>query len=217
VYFGVIDDKFLTNLRQSSPLHDIGKVSISDSILLKPGSLTPDEYCEMKAHSVIGSDILQDVVASRHEATFLKMATVVARYHHERFDGSGYPDGLVGKEIPLAARIVALADVYDALVSERPYKDPYSPEDARDMIAAQSGAQFDPDVVDAFLRRFDDFLDVGRRFPANQMHDTSWAESLLAEYCDAEEQSDRESGFLSDFITLMKAATTPTGDTRWQS
>ena len=129
VFFGVIDNEFLTNLRQSSPLHDIGKVSISDSILLKPGRLTPDEYDEMKNHSAIGSDILQDVVANRDEATFLKMATVVARYHHERFDGTGYPDGLAGKAIPLAARIVALADVYDALISERPYKEAYSPED----------------------------------------------------------------------------------------
>ena len=127
-FCGVIDQEFLTNLRQSSPLHDIGKVSISDSILLKPGRLTPDEFSEMKNHAAIGGEILQDVVAHRNEATFLKMATVVARYHHERFDGSGYPEGLSGKAIPLAARIVALADVYDALTSERPYKQAYSPE-----------------------------------------------------------------------------------------
>ena len=203
-FCGVIDKEFLTNLRQSSPLHDIGKVSISDSILLKPGRLTPDEFSEMKNHAAIGGEILQDVVAHRNEATFLKMATVVARYHHERFDGSGYPEGLSGRAIPLAARIVALADVYDALTSERPYKQAYSPDMARETIANQSGLQFDPDVVAAFLRRFDDFVAVGDRYPAERATDTSLVESLLAEFCDAEEQWSRESEFLSDFVTLVK-------------
>ena len=203
-FCGVIDNEFLTNLRQSSPLHDIGKVSISDNILLKPARLTPAEYDEMKNHAAIGGEILQDVVAHRDEATFLKMATVVARYHHERFDGSGYPEGLAGKAIPLAARIVALADVYDALTSKRPYKEAYSPETARDTIASQSGLQFDPDIVDAFLRRFDDFVAVGDRYPAEQAADTSLVESLLAEFCDVEEQWSQESGFLNDFVTLIK-------------
>ena len=185
-FHGVIDQESMTNLRQSSPLHDIGKVSISDSILLKPGRLTPDKFNQMKTHSTIGSDILQDVVAHRTEATFLKMATVVARYHHERFDGSGYPEGLMGKSIPLAARIVALADVYDALISERPYKKAYSPETTREMIVAQSGMQFDPYVVQAFLRRFEGFVAVRDRYPAQQTADTDLAESLLAEYCEAD-------------------------------
>ena len=132
------------------------------------------------------------------------MATVVARYHHEHFDGSGYPEGLVGKEIPLAARIVALADVYDALTSERPYKQAYSPELARDTIAAQSGLQFDPNIVAAFLRRFDDFVAVGDRYPAEQAADTSLVESLLTEFCGVEEQWSRESEFLNDFVTLIK-------------
>jgi response regulator RpfG family c-di-GMP phosphodiesterase len=203
-FCGVIDQEFLTNLRQSSPLHDIGKVSISDNILLKPGRLTPDEYREMKNHATIGGEILKDVVAHRNEATFLKMATVVARYHHERYDGSGYPEGLQGKDIPLAARIVALADVYDALTSERPYKPAYSPEQARHTITAQSGLQFDPDVVAAFLRRFDDFVAARDRYPAEQATDTSLVESLLAEFCEAEEQWSKESEFLNDFVTLIK-------------
>jgi response regulator RpfG family c-di-GMP phosphodiesterase len=211
-FCGVIDQEFMTNLRQSSPLHDIGKVSIRDSILLKPGRLTTDEFDEMKCHATIGSDILQDVVARRNEATFLKMAIIVARYHHERFDGTGYPEGLSGKAIPLAARIVALADVYDALTSERPYKKPYSPETARDMIVNQSGLQFDPDVVEAFLRRFDDFVAVGNRYPAEQpMADTSLAEALLAEYHDAEEHWSRESTFLNDFIALLKMPSASAG------
>lgn len=203
-FCGVIDQEFLTNLRQSSPLHDIGKVSISDSILLKPGRLTPDEFDAMKNHATVGSDILQDVVAHRSEATFLKMATIVARYHHERYDGSGYPEGLAGKAIPLAARIVALADVYDALTSERPYKEAYSPETTRNMIVNQSGMHFDPDVVEAFLRRFDDFVAIQDRYPAEHAADTSWVESLLAEFCDVEERQDRESAFLTDFATLLK-------------
>lgn len=212
---GVIDQEFLTNLRQSSPLHDIGKVSISDSILLKPGRLTPDEFNTMKNHAIVGSDILQDVVTNRSEATFLKMATVVARYHHERYDGSGYPEGLAGKSIPLAARIVALADVYDALTSVRPYKEAYSPEVTRTMIINQSGLHFDPNVVDAFLRRFDEFVAIRDRYPSIQTPDTSLVESLLAEYCDAEEQQDWESSFLADFATLLKSvAASPEGTRR---
>jgi response regulator RpfG family c-di-GMP phosphodiesterase len=215
-FCGVIDREFLTNLRQSSPLHDIGKVSISDGILLKPGRLTPDEYDEMKNHASVGSDILQDAVAHRDEATFLKMATVVARYHHERFDGSGYPEGLSGKAIPLAARIVALADVYDALTSTRPYKEAYSPESARDTIVAQSGLQFDPDVVAAFLRRFDNFVAVRERYLAERSPDTVLAESLLAEYCTAEADWGRKSAFVNDFATLIKAASASPGDSRCQ-
>jgi response regulator RpfG family c-di-GMP phosphodiesterase len=179
-FSGIIDQEFMTNLRQSSPLHDIGKVSISDAILLKPGALTPDEFEIMRKHALIGSNILQDVISHRSEATFLKMAAVVARSHHERFDGTGYPLGLLGKSIPLPARIVALADVYDALTSERPYKPAYSPERAREMILAQSGKHFDPDIIDVFLRRFDDFLAVQRRYPNEQAEILDLAESLVA-------------------------------------
>ena len=170
----------MTNLRQSSPLHDIGKVSISDAILLKPGALTPDEFEIMRKLALIGSNILQDVISHRSEATFLKMAAVVARSHHERFDGTGYPLGLIGKSIPLPARIVALADVYDALTSERPYKPAYAPEKAREMILAQSGKHFDPDIVNAFQSRFDDFLAVQRRYPNEQAEILDLAESLVA-------------------------------------
>ena len=182
----VIDHEFLTNLRQSSPLHDIGKVSISDSILLKPAQLTPDEYDEMKRHAAIGGNILEDAITHKNEATFLQMAAVVARCHHERFDGQGYPAGLPGKKIPLAARIVALADVYDALISQRPYKKAYSSEMARDMIVAESGGQFDPDVVEAFQKRFEDFLAVQQRYPDQRTETFDLAESLLTEYCGSE-------------------------------
>jgi response regulator RpfG family c-di-GMP phosphodiesterase len=189
-FSGIIDQEFMTNLRQSSPLHDIGKVSISDAILLKPGPLTIDEFDIMQKHALIGSNILQDVISNRSEATFLKMAAVVARSHHERFDGTGYPLGLLGKSIPLAARIVALADVYDALTSERPYKPAYSPERAREMIVTQTGKHFDPDIVDAFQRRFDDFLAVQRRYPNEQAEILDLAESLVAA-CRNMDDSDR--------------------------
>lgn len=185
-FSNVIDQEFLTNLRQSSPLHDIGKVSVSDNILLKPAPLTPDEYCEMKKHAVIGSNILEDAISHKSEATFLNMAAVVARCHHERFDGQGYPQGLAGRAIPLAARIVALADVYDAITSSRPYKMACSPETARDIIVAESGKQFDPDVVEAFARRFDDYLVVQHRYCNDEGEAFGTvAESLLAEYCGA--------------------------------
>jgi HD-GYP domain-containing protein (c-di-GMP phosphodiesterase class II) len=182
-YESVITPEFMTDLRQSSPLHDIGKVSISDAILLKPGRLTPNEFDEMKKHAVVGGNILQDVISNKNEATYLKMAAVVARCHHERFDGLGYPMGLSGDAIPLPAKIVALVDVYDALTSDRPYKKAYSPEIARDMIVAESGGQFDPDVVDAFQRCIDDFLAVQQRYLTELASGVGLAESLTEAQC----------------------------------
>jgi HD-GYP domain-containing protein (c-di-GMP phosphodiesterase class II) len=179
----VIDEDFLTGLRHASLLHDIGKVAIRDFILQKPGRLTTEERAEMKQHTIIGTNILDEVINHHGEAAFLKMAAAIAHYHHERFDGKGYPAGLSGKAIPLAARIVALADVYDALTSERPYKNAYPPVMARKMIELESGTQFDPDVVDAFLRRFTDFVDVQLRYPSKHVHIFGLTESLVAEYC----------------------------------
>jgi putative two-component system response regulator len=158
----LIDHAFLDNLYRSSPLHDIGKVGIPDAILRKPGRLTPDEFEIMKQHTTIGAEALEKAMHLSGCGGFLSMAVDIARYHHERFDGSGYPSGLSGLDIPLAARIVALADVYDALTSVRVYKDAYEPEVARSMILEQEGRHFDPLVVDAFRARFGDFVDVRR-------------------------------------------------------
>lgn len=155
-----IDDKFISDLYRSSPLHDIGKVGIPDCILLKPGSLTDEEFEIMKEHSTIGSDALGKTIRTVTNAGFLEMAADIAKYHHERFDGSGYPEGLKGKEIPLAARIVAVADVYDALTSSRVYKPAFRPEISYMMICQESGKHFDPVIVDAFIRKHDDFLQV---------------------------------------------------------
>ncbi|MEN6387237.1 MAG: HD domain-containing phosphohydrolase [Phycisphaerales bacterium] len=152
-----IDDKFLENLYRSSPLHDIGKIGIPDNILLKPGTLTDEEFEVMKQHTVIGWQALGSTMAGE---CFLQMAADIAKYHHEKYDGSGYPEGLKEEEIPLAARIVALADVFDALTSTRVYKVAFKPELAFTMIKDERGRHFDPLVVDAFVNRYDEFLQV---------------------------------------------------------
>ena len=159
-YSDQIDLQFLDDLYRSSPLHDIGKVAIPDSVLLKPGELTEEEFAVMKQHTKHGADTLAEVATHTTAGSFLKMAVEIARSHHERFDGAGYPDGLSGKAIPLAARIVSVADVFDALASKRVYKDAIDPIVAYEMIVDQSGKQFDPIVVDAFIARYDEFLEV---------------------------------------------------------
>jgi response regulator RpfG family c-di-GMP phosphodiesterase len=135
-------------IAMAAPLHDIGKIGIPDSILLAPRELTKNELQVMRMHPEIGHDMLQ---GSSSDA--MKMSADIARYHHERFDGSGYPDGLRGEGIPLAARIVAVADVWDALLSPRPYKRPWTEDDAVDWLRRNAGSQFDPTLVDAFLAR----------------------------------------------------------------
>ena len=159
-YCEQIDDKFIEDLYRSSPLHDIGKVGIPDCILLKPGSLTDKEFEVMKQHSIIGAEALGRTIRSVTIAGFLEMAADIARWHHERFDGTGYPDGLKGNQIPLSARIVAIADVYDALTSSRVYKPAFRPEIAYMMMCQERGKHFDPVIVDAFIARHDDFLQV---------------------------------------------------------
>ncbi len=130
----------------TTPLHDVGKIAIPDSILLKPGSLTPEEWDVMKTHAIIGGEIL-----SGGDSSFLKMAEEIARTHHERWDGKGYPAGRKGKEIPLVGRICAVCDVFDALTSDRPYKKAWTVDDAVKEIKKMSGAYFDPEVVDTFM------------------------------------------------------------------
>jgi putative two-component system response regulator len=161
-YRAEVDAEFVETIYRSSPLHDIGKVGIPDVILLKPGQLSDGEFELMKRHTLIGAEVLAEA-ASVTGGRFLKMAADIARCHHEHFDGKGYPSGLCGREIPLAARIVALADVYDALTSTRVYKTAFNAEVARSMIQDESGGHFDPAVVEAFQRRFDDFVAVRER------------------------------------------------------
>ena len=131
----------------ASALHDIGKISISDAILNKPGRLTADEFEVMKTHSVIGADMLSDLPIEQKEVPLVKVASEICRWHHERYDGSGYPDGLKGEQIPIAAQVVALADVYDALISERCYKKAYSHDDALKMILEGQCGAFNPTLL----------------------------------------------------------------------
>jgi two-component system response regulator RpfG len=133
-------------IEYAAPLHDIGKIGVSDNILLKPGKLTAAEWEVMKTHTTMGHAILKD-----SDSRFIKMGAVIALNHHEKFDGSGYPSGLAGKVIPLEARIVAVADVYDALRAFRPYKQGWSREDAVAYLSTQAGNHFDPSCTDAFL------------------------------------------------------------------
>lgn len=144
----------------TSPLHDIGKVGIPDHVLLKPGKLTAEEFEVMKTHTTIGAATLDALVKINPDAKYLRMARDIAWTHHEKFDGSGYPRGLAGHEIPLCGRIVAIADVYDALTTRRVYKSAFPHEEARNIILEGLGKHFDPEIVEAFLRVEADFLRV---------------------------------------------------------
>ncbi|OPZ82165.1 MAG: Cyclic di-GMP phosphodiesterase response regulator RpfG [bacterium ADurb.Bin429] len=148
-----VDDAFISNLINASPLHDVGKVGIPDAILLRPGTLSDEEFATMRTHAALGAQTLEAVQAIYPNNAFIRMGIMIARSHHERWDGAGYPDGLAGEEIPLPARIVALADVYDALRSKRCYKAAFSHEESRRIIADGRGTQFDPAIVDAFMRQ----------------------------------------------------------------
>lgn len=160
---GTVDEAFVRLIYETSPLHDIGKVGIPDKVLLKPGRLTPEEFAVMKKHTLIGKETLDAALERYPEAEYLRFARDIVASHHERFDGGGYPFGLAGEEIPLCARIVALADVYDALRSKRVYKDAFSHQTAREIILDESGCHFDPDVVDAFLAVEAEFLAVSEQ------------------------------------------------------
>ena len=148
-----INDDFVATIAVAAPLHDIGKINISDVILNKPGKLTEEEFAEMKKHTIYGREMLLRASKNLGETAYLKMAKEIAYSHHEWWDGSrGYPEHLKGKDIPLSARIMAVADVFDALVSERPYKKAFTVDKALQIITEESGTHFDPEVVDAFLR-----------------------------------------------------------------
>lgn len=141
-----MDGEAVASILAASPMHDIGKIGIPDHILMKPGRLTPEEWVIMKQHTAIGARIL-----GQSDKDFIKLSADIALTHHEKWDGSGYPNGLKGDRIPLAGRIIAVADVFDALTSRRPYKDPFPVEKSLDMIRAERGRHFDPEVLDAFL------------------------------------------------------------------
>ncbi len=150
-----LPEKEIEEIKYASPLHDIGKVGIADAILLKPGKLTAEEFKEMKKHTLYGSKIL-----SNAESHLLQIACKIAAFHHEKFNGKGYPDGLKGEKIPLHARIVSVADVFDALCMPRVYKPEWSPKKAINYIKEESGKSFDPEVVEAFLKKESEILKI---------------------------------------------------------
>jgi len=164
-FTGILTGRYIDLLRRSAPLHDIGKVGVPDAILRKPGKLTPDEWCVMQTHARLGVEAIE--LAERDvegAVAFLELAKEIARWHHEKWDGSGYPDGLAGDAIPVSARIMAIADVFDALVSRRVYKQPMSYADATAIITAGRGQHFDPDMTDAFVGGIDQFVAVAELY-----------------------------------------------------
>ncbi|MDR1578982.1 MAG: response regulator [Synergistaceae bacterium] len=161
-------------LGKAATLHDIGKVGVPDNILLKPAKLTTEEFEEMKKHTVYGHNILHRLTRRLPNNNFLVLADEIAWSHHEKWNGLGYPRGLEGDDIPIPGRLMAIADVYDALISVRPYKKAMSDEEARDFIVSQAGTHFDPDVVDAFTDLTDMF-----RFVASQLKDGALGEEVF--------------------------------------
>jgi putative two-component system response regulator len=156
-YAAVLTDTYIDNLSRAAALHDVGKVAIPDAILLKPGKLTAEEFTQIKRHASLGADALREVEAEYPGNDFLKMGIAIAESHHEKWDGSGYPQGLAGEAIPLAARLMAVADVYDAVRSRRSYKPARSHAEAMEIIREAGGSHLDPAVVDAFVARADEF------------------------------------------------------------
>ncbi len=158
-----ISSQLAEEFARVSPLHDIGKVAIPDDILHKPGKLTEPEFEIMKRHATIGGQLLKDI-HSKSGSLYLKISYEVAMYHHEKYNGKGYPEGLKGEEIPVAARIVALADMYDAMTSERCYKQAFSHEKTKQIIINERGEHLDPKMVDSFLAQEDIWLSIFDRF-----------------------------------------------------
>lgn len=146
----ILTDSYVETMIEAAPLHDIGKIMISDTILCKPGKLTPEEYAIMQTHAARGAKMIEGIIARVGSTDYLDMAKDMAYYHHEKWDGSGYPQGLKGEEIPICARIMAIADVYDALRSKRSYKEEYSEAEALQIIRDSSGTHFDPELVEIF-------------------------------------------------------------------
>lgn len=165
-YVSELDDDSIDLMFRSAPLHDIGKVGIPDNILLKPDRLTPDEFEIMKTHASLGGLALQaaEQAVGEWETSFLRFAREIADSHHEKWDGSGYPKGLQGENIPLSGRIMALADVYDALISARVYKPAFSHEKAKTIILESEGTHFDPKVVQAFISVEQGFIETAQKY-----------------------------------------------------
>lgn len=160
-----LDDNFIKHMSKASLLHDIGKVAVRDEILLKPGKLTGDEYEEIKKHTIVGAKTISKVISvNEYTHEYLYMAIDIALGHHEKYDGSGYPNGIKGRQIPLCARIFALADAYDVITSERPYKKAFSHKEAVRRILLDSGKHFDPNIINVFVKIQDKFKMINNNY-----------------------------------------------------
>lgn len=166
-YRDVLTNEYIELLYKSAPLHDIGKVGVKDSILLKPGRLTKEEFEEMKKHTIYGGESLKMGIKELGEDSFLTLAKEIALTHHEKWDGTGYPRGLSKTEIPISGRLMALSDVYDALISKRVYKDAFTHDEAKSIILEGRGTHFDPHIVDAFIIREAKFIEIMGKFRDN--------------------------------------------------
>ena len=163
IYDDEIDEDFIDQIKRAAPMHDIGKIVIDDSILKKPGRLTEEEFSQMKTHTTEGQRIVKEIMSVASDREYVKIASDIAAYHHERWDGTGYPSGLKAEQIPVCARIMAIADVYDALVSKRCYKQAMSAEQAFSIIAEESGTHFDPVLAELFLSMKDEVNRINRQ------------------------------------------------------
>ena len=164
-----LTDQFVSDVVNSAPLHDIGKITVPDAILNKPGRLDDQEYERMKGHAKAGGDIIAKTIGLVPQSGYLSEAKNMAEFHHEKWNGSGYPHGLKGTAIPLSARIMAVADVFDALVSKRSYKEPFTFEKAQEIIREGAGKHFDPRIVEAFFDAEDEVREIAEKFNMGDM------------------------------------------------
>ena len=173
VYTEQLTDRFMRNVVSSAPLHDVGKINVSDVILNKPGKLTDEEFEIMKTHTTAGGNIISSIIDKVPDSDYLYEAKNLAMYHHEKWNGKGYPSGLAGEDIPLSARVMAVADVFDALISNRCYKKGFPYEKAFGIIREERGRQFDPKIVDAFFAAEDQILEVADKFSEKEKQEAS--------------------------------------------
>ena len=171
LYVDIIDDEYIKNIEKASSLHDLGHMSIPRPILNKPSKVTPEEFEKIKKHSEIGSDMVNQILSVGYDREFVKMASDICKYHHERWDGTGYPNRIHGKEIPLCARIVAIVDVYDALVTPRCYKKTVSYDEAFRIIDNESGKHFDPELVMEFLKIKNKIIEITKTYSDSSYED----------------------------------------------
>jgi response regulator RpfG family c-di-GMP phosphodiesterase len=163
IYAGQLDESSIAAMYMSAPLHDVGKVGIPDEILLKPGRLTEEEFEIMKTHAVLGVEIIKRAEEESGDSIYLKYGRMISETHHEKWNGSGYPKGLAGEEIPLCGRLMAVADVYDALISERHYKKALPHEDALAILQRDKGTHFDPLIIEAFMEIESEIEEIAKR------------------------------------------------------